>query len=63
MSASRSERVEALRKRVAADPYDAAAWEDLVSEADRARWGAAAGGLIADASVAADGSASWVPPL
>ncbi len=29
------ERVEKLRKRVAADPYDAAAWEDLVSEADR----------------------------
>lgn len=28
-----------LRKRVAADPYDAAAWEELVSEADRQRRG------------------------
>ena len=37
MSSSRTERIESLRKRVAADPYDAAAWEDLVTEADRAR--------------------------
>jgi hypothetical protein len=33
------ERVATLRKRVAKDPYDAASWESLVSEADRARRG------------------------
>ncbi|PRW58683.1 Suf-domain-containing [Chlorella sorokiniana] len=47
MSASRAERVEALRKRVAADPYDAAAWEDLVSEADRPRRGPERDGELA----------------
>lgn len=33
------ERVALLRKRVSKDPYDAASWESLVSEADRARRG------------------------
>lgn len=36
---SNKERVASLRKRVAKDPYDAAAWEELVSEADRVRRG------------------------
>lgn len=35
----RSDRIKALRKRVTKDPYDAQAWESLVSEADRARRG------------------------
>ena len=36
---SRAERVASLRRRVENDPYDAASWEDLVQEADRARRG------------------------
>ncbi len=39
MSGSSKERVAELRKRVEKDPYDAAAWEELVSEADRTRRG------------------------
>lgn len=36
---SSKDRIATLRKRVATDPYDAEAWEKLVSEADRARRG------------------------
>ncbi|KAL4431075.1 hypothetical protein ABPG75_006331 [Micractinium tetrahymenae] len=39
MSGSNKDRVAALRKRVENDPYDAAAWEELVTEADRTRRG------------------------
>ena len=38
-STMNKERVGKLRARVAADPYDAEAWEQLVGEADRARRG------------------------
>ncbi len=36
---SGKERTAALRKKVGKDPYDAQAWESLVSEADRVRRG------------------------
>lgn len=39
MSGSNKERVAELRKRVEKDPYNAAAWEELVTEADRTRRG------------------------
>lgn len=39
MSGTNKERTAELRKRVEKDPYDAAAWEELVSEADKFRRG------------------------